>query len=167
MVKIDKAKVLRKVRNITISVVVLLLLVVGAGVGYTWYVGQDETGNLAAIAAPVEATPPPVIKPTKPAANAKVGVAVQMLTSPVMPGENSSITVKTNAGSDCTIKVEYNKVPSADSGLKTKKADEFGIVSWTWTVEETVPLGEWPVDVTCAYNDQSAMVRGTLVVANE
>jgi hypothetical protein len=46
-------------------------------------------------------------------------------------------------------------------------ADDFGIVSWTWTVEESVPLGEWPVDVTCAFNDQSAMVRGKLVVEHE
>jgi hypothetical protein len=72
--------------------------------------------------------------------------------------------VKTNATSECTIVVEYNEVPSTDSGLKPKKADDYGIVSWTWTVEETVPVGKWPVEVVCAYNDQTAMVRGNLVV---
>lgn len=164
MAKIDKTKVLKTLRNVIISAVVLLVLVVGGGVAYTWYVGQDEAANIAAVPAPVETTPAPAIKPTKPAADAKQSAAVQMLTSPVVPGENASIMVKTNAESECTITVEYNEVPSTDSGLKPKKADDFGIVSWAWTVEETAPVGKWPVDVVCAFNDQTAMVRGNLVV---
>lgn len=164
MVKIDKARALRSVRNIAISIFVLLVIVIGGGVGYTWYVGQDTVEDPAAIAAPVALAPAPVIKPTKPAADAKQSAAVQILTSPVAPGSNASITVKTNAESDCTITAEYNKVPSTDSGLGPKKADDFGIVSWTWTVEESVPVGTWPVDVICAFNDQTAMVRGNLVV---
>lgn len=167
VIKIDKAKVLKSVRNIAVSIVVLLVVVVGGGIAYTWYVGQDTTDDATMIAAPVAPTPPAVIKPTKPAADAKQSAAVQVLTSPVAPGSNASITVKTNAESDCTIKVEYNKVPSVDSGLGPKKADDFGIVSWTWTVEETAAIGTWPVDVTCAFNDQTAMVRGNLVVEVE
>lgn len=166
-IKIDKARLLKSVRNIAISTVVLLIVVVGGGVAYTWYVGQDTTDDSITIAAPVEPVAAPVIKPTKPAADAKQSAAVQILTSPVAPGSNASITVKTNAESDCMIKVEYNKVPSTDSGLGSKKADDFGIVSWTWTVEESVPVGTWPVDVTCAFNDQTAMVRGNLVVEME
>lgn len=165
--KVDKERVLKSLRNIAISIVVLLVVVAAAGVAYTWYVGQDTTDDTTAIAVPVAPTPPAVIKPTKPAADAKQSAAVQILTSPVAPGSNASITVKTNAESDCTITVEYNDIPSTDSGLAPKSADEFGIVSWTWTVEETVPLGTWPVDVTCAFNDQTAMVRGNLVVAPE
>lgn len=164
MIKINKARILRAVRNIAISAVVLLVLVVGGGIAYTWYVGQDEAANTAAVPAPVTPTPAPVVKPTKPAANAKQSAAVQMLTSPVAPGENASIMVKTNAESECTIKVEYDKVPSTDSGLKPKTADDFGIVSWTWTVEESVPVGKWPVEVNCAFHDQTAMVRGDLIV---
>lgn len=164
MVKIDKTTVLKTVRNIAISAVVLLILVAGAGVAYTWYVGQDEAANTAAVPAPVEAAPAPVVKPTKPAANAKQSAAIQMLTSPVMPGDNASIMVKTNADSECTIQVEYANVPSTDSGLKPKKADDFGIVSWAWTVEDTTPMGKWPVEVNCVFYDQSAMVRGELAI---
>lgn len=166
-IKIDKARVLKSVRNIAISIVVLLVVVVGGGVAYTWYVGQQSVEGTSSIAAPVDPTPAPVIKPTKPAADAKQSAAVQILTSPVAPGSNASITVKTNAESDCTIKVEYNKIASTDSGLGPKKADDFGIVSWTWTVEETAAVGTWPVDVTCAFNDQTAMVRGNLVIEVE
>jgi hypothetical protein len=164
MAKFDKAKLVKTVRNLTISAVVLLVLVVGAGVAYTWYVGQDESTTTATIpeqAAPVAS---PTIKPTKPAADAKQSAAVQMLTSPVAPGENASIMVKTNAESECTISVKYGEVVSTDSGLKPKVADDFGIVSWTWTVEKTVPVGKWPVEVNCAFHEQSAMVRGDLIV---
>jgi hypothetical protein len=146
---------------------VILIVITGGGVGYTWYVGQNTTEDPTAIAPPATPTPSPAIKPTKPAADAKESASVQMLTSPVAPGSNASIIVKTNAESDCTIKVKYGDVESKDSGLAPKKADDFGIVSWTWTVEETVPVGKWPVDVTCALNGQSAMVRGDLVVEIE
>jgi hypothetical protein len=137
---------------------------VGGGVGYTWYMGQHDDGSTLGVATPVEATPAPVIKPSKPSPNAPVGASVQMLTTPVVPGENASITVKTTPMANCTIKVEYNKVASTDSGLIPKAADEFGIIGWSWTVEESVPLGTWPVTVTCTYNKKSAMVRGDLVV---
>jgi hypothetical protein len=88
-----------------------------------------------------------------------------MLTSPEAPGDNVSMSVKTVPTSTCTIRVEYNKIPSTDSGLVAKTADEFGIVSWTWTVGEDVPLGTWPAKVTCVYNGRSAVVQGDLQVA--
>jgi hypothetical protein len=148
-----------------LSIVVLAVVFVGGGLGYTWYMGQQPVDTTAAIAEPVVTKPAPEIKPVKPSANAKESASVQMLTSPVAPGANASISVKTNPASKCTIKVEYNKILSTDSGLTAKTADEFGMVSWTWTVEETAPLGKWPVKVTCTYNKKSAFVQGDLKVA--
>ena len=162
-----KAKFLKFIRNTSISIGVLLVLFLGGGAAYTWYMGEygDDTAS-SAIATPVELSPPPTITPTKPAPDAKVGASVQMLTSPVLPGSNASISVKTNAGAECSISVEYNKIPSTDSGLKKMIANDFGMVNWAWTVESSTPLGKWPVEVTCVYNDQSAMVRGELVVSD-
>jgi hypothetical protein len=54
---------------------------------------------------------------------------------------------------------------STDSGLAQKNADEYGLLSWTWTVEPTVPLGKWPVKISCAYDGKGAFVQGDLVVA--
>ena len=68
------------------------------------------------------------------------------------------MTVKTNAGSTCKIAVVYNNVPEVDSGLAPKKADDFGTVSWAWTVPKNTPLGSWPVTVTCQFYDKSAVV---------
>ncbi|MGH7197061.1 MAG: hypothetical protein ACREGJ_04855 [Candidatus Saccharimonadales bacterium] len=146
-----------------ISVLVLLILFVGGGVAYTWFMGQNSKKTLG-VETPVETTRTPVIKPTRLAPDAPVGASVTMLTSPVMPGENASITVKTNPEAKCTIKVEYNDVPSTDSGLKPKIADEYGIISWTWTVPGSAPLGKWPVEVKCANDKRSAVVVGDLVV---
>lgn len=152
------------IRNIVISVGVLLVLFVGAGVAYTWYAGQQSIENTSAMAVPVEATPAPTIKPRQPAPDAVMSAAVQSLTSPITAGSNASIIIKTNASANCTIVVMYDKVASVDSGLVPKVADEFGIATWTWTVEASVPLGTWPVKVICANLKNSAMVKGDLKV---
>jgi zona occludens toxin (predicted ATPase) len=147
-----------------LSVVILLVLLVGGGIAYVWYTGQNtpDIATIDAASASDESDAP--LTPTKPAANAQASASVQVLNSPVAPGENTSISIKTVPTSTCTIKVMYGDVPSTDSGLTTKTADEFGIVSWTWTVGATVPTGTWPVTVTCNYNGRSAVVQGNLVV---
>ena len=162
---IRQSRIVRSVRNAAISMLVLLVLAVGAGVAYTWYMGQSEVENTSVVAEPVEYEPAPVVKPRAPAQNAKVGASVQALTSPVQPGDNTSLTVKSTPSASCAISVIYDKMPSTDSGLKPQIADDFGIVSWAWTVEPSAPLGVWPMKVTCTYLKQSAVVQADLDVA--
>ncbi len=152
----------RRARNVVVSVLVLLLLFVAAGVIYVLL--ADQHPSVAAVATPAPTPTDPVIKPHAPAANAKEGAAVQTITSPVAQGSNAAITVGTNATSTCSISVVYNNVPSKDSGLMNKTADAYGIVSWSWTVEPTVPVGSWPVTVSCTYHGRSAVVQSNLVV---
>lgn len=161
-----RIRISRSVRNAAISTVALLVLLFGGGVVYTWYVGQQEVKDTTAIAAPVELVLPSVAKPSPQAANAKASASVQSLTSPVAPGSNASVTIKTNPFAECTVVVEYNKIASKDSGLGPKVADDFGTVSWTWTVEASVPVGKWPVTVTCAHNELTAVVQEDLEVKN-
>jgi hypothetical protein len=149
-------------RNSFIAASILLVLFVGGGAAYTYYMGPDATQG-AAVAAPVF-TPEPTIKPVKPADNATEGVAVQTFTTPAPLGSNASIAVRTNATSKCKISVVYDKVASTDSGLSPKIADDYGTVSWTWTVGRTVPIGKWPVTVECAYHGRSAVVKADLLV---
>jgi hypothetical protein len=160
-------KALKIIRNIVISVIALLLLLVGGGVTYTWYIGQKEPIKPDTEIAPVKQEVNPIPKPTKPAANAKASAVIQSLSSPINPGSNASVYARTLAGSECTIQVVYNNVASKDSGLKPKIADDYGTVNWTWTVENTVPIGKWPVTVTCVYNKTSAVVRADLEVTNK
>lgn len=165
MVKIDKKRLLKSVRNVLISVVVLLILAVGLGFGYTWYVSQDDSAIAAEEPAAEVKTTANSIKPQAQDPNAKVGVSVQSITSPVNPGANASIYIRTNPGATCKISVVYDKTASKDSGLKDKVTDEYGTTNWTWTVESDVPLGKWPVTVTCGLDEKRyAVVVGDLVV---
>ncbi len=155
----------KSLKKTAISVVALFVIFVGSGLAYTWYMGQS--GRYSSSENDVTVTPEPkvAVKHVTPAANAAVGVSLQMLTSPVTPGSNASITVRTNPGATCSIKVEYNKVASTDSGLAPKVADEFGIAIWSWTVGQSVPLGKWPVTVTCVLSQKSGVYIADLVVA--
>lgn len=158
-----KKNVLKKIRNISISVAVLLILFIGAGFAYAFYTSQTEPEPKAVSVQPVQKKN--TVSHTKIAANAPANASIQTLSTPVAPGENAAVTVKSNPGSECSIVVEYNKVPSKDSGLKMKVSDEFGITTWSWTVDATAPEGKWPVTVTCVYNKKSAVVIGDLVVS--
>jgi hypothetical protein len=126
--------------------------------------GQNNMSPTPAPIASTDAEAEPVIKHVAPAANAKVGASVQTITSPVAPGDNASITIKTTPTASCTITVVYNKIASKDSGLTQKVADDYGVVSWTWTVGGATPLGIWPATVTCVYGKNSAVVQGDLRV---
>jgi len=156
----------KAVRNTIISVVVLLVLLVGAGFVYTYFFGP--TGGEVADAPKPEPAPTNALpKAAKVADNAPVGVSIASMLSPVAPGTNTSVSIRTLPESKCKVAVVYNDVPAADSGLAPKAADEFGTVTWTWKVSAATPEGTWPVDVTCERNGKSGMVRGDLVVAKK
>ena len=156
-------RVAQSALKITASAVILLIVVAGAGAGYVWYSGQNPDQNSAAFAEPGEAVHLGGI-PDRPKVdeNKVVSASVQSITSPVTPGSNSSIMVRTNRLATCTISVVYDKTAAKDSGLVEKKADDFGMVEWTWTVPADAPLGKWPVKVTCANKKNSAVVENDL-----
>lgn len=160
MVKIPKT-----VRNTLISVVVMVALFAAAATVYVLI--ADRNSKPPAKLKPVsQAALPHEIKPVAPAANAQEGVAVQSFITPVAAGSNTTLQVLTNAGSTCTIKAVYNNVPSRDSGLATRTADAYGLVSWTWTVDSTAPAGSWPVTVTCDYRGRTGVYIGQLQVTH-
>lgn len=144
---------------------ILLVLIIAVGVGYTWFMGQTSPAPVAKVEAPKNKQP--AVKHVTVAENAPVGASVQMLTSPVAPGSNASITIKTLPITNCTVSVVYDKIASKDSGLAPKISDEFGSITWAWTVEPTVPAGKWPVTVTCARGKKSGVVIGDLVVSKD
>lgn len=161
--KMPGVRLPRPVRNALISAGILLVLFVVAGVVYTFIMGRQTPQQ--PIAQPVAVQQPsPVVKPRQPPANAPESAAVQMLTSPVSAGDAASISVRTNPTSSCKISVVYDKTPSTDAGLRTKIADEYGVVSWSWTVDKNAPKGTWPVTVTCAFHKRTAVVVGDLQV---
>ncbi|HEY5152727.1 MAG TPA: hypothetical protein VII55_02010 [Candidatus Saccharimonadales bacterium] len=158
-----KSRIPKTVRNTIISIFLLLLLFIGAGIAYVLIADRStpKAVPVAAVAKPdTDSTP----KPTPPSANAPEGVSVESVTSPVAAATNSSITARTNAGSTCTIVVSYNGGQSTDSGLTSRTADAYGNVTWTWTVGSAVPAGTWPINVTCTYHGRSGVVQSSYQV---
>ena len=153
---------LKTVRNVALSALILLVLFLAAGVAYVRFVGNDSQ------TAQSQTTPPQpklsLPEPHKPDPKAAVGVALQSLYTPIKAGQNTSITVRTTPTAKCTIKVTYNGKPSTDSGLADKNADGYGMATWSWTVEKSVPKGKWPVAVTCVYNKHSGFLQKDLQV---
>lgn len=152
----------RLARGIVTTLLVLTILFMGAGMAYAWYTSQ-RSPEVITTAPPKPATKKistsPVVDPKTP-----VGVSVTVLTSPIKAGSNASITIKTKPLAACSIKVEYDKKPSTDGGLVPKSADEYGVATWAWTVEQGRPAGTWPVDVTCARDGKSGYLREFIVV---
>jgi hypothetical protein len=153
--------VVRKLRNVVVSVAVLVALIIVAGLAWTWFSGQNSAPVKVAA---VPKVPSKSHAPQKPSPTGVVGVAVQFISTPVRPGDNATMTIHTNIGANCTIMVAYNNVPAKDSGLVPKKADDMGLVTWGWTVPTTTPVGKWPATATCANTTKSGMVVGTLEV---
>lgn len=152
------------VRKTVIWAVVLLILTISLAIAYIWYLGQQEPPTGLIKEAPKAPSRPKLLAPHKPKPDAVVGVSVQSLTTPVAPGANASVMIRTNPEAKCTITVIYNNVPSKDSGLVAKVADEYGMVNWTWTVPASTPVGKWPVRVTCANIKKSGVVEAKLEV---
>ena len=159
-----KSKAPKSIRNALVSGLVLLLLIFVAGAGYIFYI--DNHSKAAVIEAPKVDTTQQyhTIVPSIPDPNAPVGAAVELITSPVVRGSIASATIKTYPGATCSIKVMYNNVASTEAGLGNKVADSYGVVSWNWTLSSDVPLGSWPVDVSCSHHFKSGYVQGFVLV---
>lgn len=155
-----RQRILRLIRTIAISAGVLLVLVLGAGAAYTWYLGQGSPS--AASVAPVEPVAGTVTQATPshvPGPNTPASVSIQQLTSPVSPGSIVDLAVRSNPTATCKIAVEYsNKQPATDAALIEKTADDYGMVSWQWAVAKTAPQGKGAVTVTCSLDEKRAAV---------
>jgi hypothetical protein len=160
----NQGRAAKRVKRIVISIFVVLLLLIIAALAYTWYMGQFKPVPVPEAPKPRQTNvlPPPTTVDDK----AKVGVSSQTFTSKVVIGQNASVSIKTNPLAACSILVEYNKEKSTDSGLVPKKADDYGVVSWGWTVEMSRPPGKWPVTVTCANAKNSGVLILDLYVVN-
>ncbi len=152
----------KTLQNTSIAVAIILIIFVAGEIIYVYL--TDRSIKHIASTQTKNTTSTPIPQPVKPASNAPEGVAIDTITSPIAAGSNASIGVLTNAGSVCDINVTYNGIQSSDSGLTSKKADAYGNVMWSWTVESSVPVGSWPIKITCVYNSRSAVYSTNIQV---
>ena len=153
--------VLKTVIKTVVAILILLLIFVGGAVAYVYFTAKssDEQNPPQSEAEKIS-----LPEPSKPNPDNPVGASVVSITTPVKLGANSSVTVRTTATATCTIKVVHgepdDEIAVKDSGLAAKVADQFGNVTWSWTMEETAPVGKWTAKVTCKYGKKSGYVEG-------
>lgn len=154
----------RMIRRVVVSIVVLLFLLISAAIVYVWYMGRHPAQQ--AVETVDTRSAAPVVKTYAPDPDAPVGISEQSFTRQTAPGANATISVKTTPGAACQISVKMsNDSAITDSGLVPKIADDFGIVSWSWTVPQNGLIGKWPVEITCANEaKKSAYFRDDLEV---
>lgn len=154
-------KIPKRAKRIGITALSMFIAIFIAGFIYAYYSDRSPAADSAKKPTDNYQPLPP---PPKPAADDKEGASIESLDSPVTPGQNTSMIIQTNATSNCDISLSYGSLKATDSGLVQKTANAYGIVTWTWTVPANAPLGNWPVNVTCHFNKQSAVVIGNLQV---
>jgi hypothetical protein len=160
----SKISVHRTIRYVIASIVTLALILLLGGAAYTWFTDQNPAKGSPVLTGANNLQSGTSVTAVQPSANAKEGVAVESITSPVTTGTNASVTVMTNPNSACTILASYNKSVNPIANLSAKTADDYGTVSWTWAIDDSVPIGKWLLIVTCVYHGRSGVVEADLQV---
>ncbi len=127
----------------------------GLGTGFDFFAdaSRGECAQLLSnlLRGPVEPPPPESTSTTTttiPQDPGAFGLQVVSLTSPVAPGANAALTIKTAPGAYCTITVIYKSGPSQAAGLGPQTADPNGTVTWQWKVGSSTARGVWSIVVT-------------------
>lgn len=83
------------------------------------------------------------------------------VTSPVAPGGEAEVKVKTTPGASSQIKVFTKSGVSKAKGLEDAVADKDGYVVWNWKVGGTTAEGTWRIEVS-AYQGSDRVVEETI-----
>lgn len=163
-----RARVLRSARTVFLIVVVLALLIGGMYAAFLWF----NKPQVITMETPVATNDqnPSFLERRKPPKDVAIGSSIQALSTPVSPGSNASLTLRTTESALCVVKVtmqdsamrEVARV--TDSGLSDKKADDFGVVTWTWTMPADAKFGKWQADITCTRDSKSTRSIGEIEV---
>lgn len=163
-----RSRVVRRIRRALLIIMLITLLIVILALIYVWLFPPKPDPALAPI--PKGPQVPSDFSPTKFGEDVPIGSAIQSITTPISPGDNASIILRTTERSICSIAVvhidDYGRKlrQLEDSGLVDKKADDYGVVSWTWTMPLDAALAEWKANMYCKRDSMSTESIGRIVV---
>ena len=162
-IKKKKNPFIRFVRNLLLAFIILAIVAFGIGAAYVWYIGRNDDNRFDSMQLGEEVKAP-TIQAAKVDENARVGVALQTISSPITPGSQASISARTNREAVCTLSVKYNDVEVKNVAFIEKTANEFGGVDWDWQVDSNAPIGKWPVTISCKKNKQWGVYTADLEI---
>jgi len=134
-------------------------IIYGTDVNGTVVVTSDGSVYKVEVAKQGQPSAPPAVtpKPTEPTSTAEpiaLTIEVVYLTSPISPGANASLSIRTVPGAACTIMVYYKSGPSQAAGLGPQNADGNGMAAWQWKVGTRTTPGVWRIVVTATVDGQ-------------
>jgi hypothetical protein len=89
-----------------------------------------------------------------------VNVQIVSVTSPVSPGLQADLVVKTDPGAVCTPAVSG----PATLTLNRRRANDHGLVRWRARVPVHAASGTYQLTVTCATHDRQGSAEGSIIV---
>ncbi len=92
-------------------------------------------------------------------------VSITKLTSPIKPGDDATVAIKTDPGALCKIEVKLKSGPSTAAGLKSQRADDKGVATWSWKIAPNAAVGQWPVTINTSLKGAKGTASGTLKIA--
>jgi hypothetical protein len=153
-----KITIPKVIRNTTKAILILIFVCLILGVAYVYLVDKTKPLPPKTVSSSDDQAISPLPPATPPSATSAEGVALQAMTTPVQLGAVFYLSAETNAGSLCTAYIDYPGTDGTDPNLSNQEANEYGNVTWTWTVPAKAPPGTWPLTVTCYYHGRSGVV---------
>lgn len=154
--------ILKTVRNTALAVLLMAVLVVGAGMIYALFL-QRITPAPDRIAA-VDERQSRLLTPRPPNPDAPVGAAIEAISTTVKPGGTVSVIARTTPSALCKIVVDKFIATDSQPELTDQTADAYGTVSWSWTVDINASVGSRTARITCSYHGHSGVVQGNFRV---
>lgn len=94
-----------------------------------------------------------------------ISVDILSVTSPVSPGSMITLFAKATPETLCDIEVGYESGHGEAEALLPKRAQENGLVTWTWTVDPSVKFGKYQIIVTAKESgDKVATAKADLEI---
>lgn len=87
-------------------------------------------------------------------------VRIVSVTSPVSPGSQAALIVRTDSGAMCTPTVSGPR----NATLGAKHADAHGLVRWRIQVPHHTAAGHYRLTVACSLHDRQGSVERSIVV---
>ena len=153
-----KVTIPKVLRNTTKAVLLLISSCLIIGALYVFIVDRTKPVPPKKINSSSDQAISSLPPATAPSSNSPEGVALQAMTTPVQVGAVFYLSAETNAGSLCTAYIDYAGTDGTDPNLNSQQANEYGNVTWTWTVPDKAPLGTWPLTITCLYRGRTGVV---------
>ena len=150
--------------KIAFSSLALTVLVFLAGFLYVYYSDKQSTATAKQAATVIQSNP--ITPPKAAAANAKVGVSIETISSPIARGASAIAAVQTVEGASCSIEISYGSVKDTSPSLKPIIADAYGVAQWSWIIPKNAAIGSWPVKITCVRNSNSGVVDGSILITS-